>query len=81
MHSKHIFGLLGKAPLLFSDASSAPVEALSEAFDFCNKNHTASLAAVELCAQVSFGAFYRYSSTNLLSKKEDHDQRLIPESM
>ena len=77
---KHAFDLLGEAPLWFSGASPAPVEALPGAFGFCNENHIASLAAVELCAQVSFGASYWYPSTNLLAKEEDHSQRLIPVS-
>ena len=77
---EYAFDLLGEVPLWFSDASPAPVEALPGVFRFCNENRTASLAAVELCAQVTFGAFYGYPSTNLLAKEEDHDQRLLPES-
>ena len=77
---EYVFDLLGEAPLCFSGASPAPVEALPAAFGFCNENHTASLAAVELCAQVSFGVSCGYPSTNLLAKEEIHGQRLIPES-
>ena len=77
---EYAFDLLGEAPLCFPGASPAPVEALPGAFGFCNENHTASLAAVELCAQVSFGAFYGYPSTNLLAKEEDPNLKLIPES-
>lgn len=69
---KHAFELLGKASLLFSDASPAPVEVLPGASGFCNENHTASLAAVGLCAQVSFGASYGHPPTELLAKEEDH---------
>ena len=77
---EHAFDLLGEAPLWFSGASPAPVEAVPGASGFCYENPAASLAAVGLCAQVSFGAFYGCPSTNLLAKEEDHDQRLIPES-
>ena len=76
---EHAFDLLAEAPLWFSGASPAPVEAVPGAVGFCYENHTASLAAAVLCAQVSFGAFYRCPSTNLLANEEDHDQRLIPE--
>ena len=77
---QNAFDLLGEAPLWFSGASPAPVEAVPGAVGFCYENHTASLAAAVLCAQVSFGAFSGCPSTNLLAKEEDHDQRLIPES-
>ena len=77
---EYAFDLLGEAPLWFSGASPAPVEAPPGAFGFCNENHTASLAAVELCAQVSFGVSCGYPSTNMLAKEENHGQRLIPES-
>lgn len=77
---EYAFDLLGEVPLWFSGASPAPVEALPGDFGFCNENHTASLAAVEPCAQVSFGVSCGYSSTTQLAKEEDHGQRLIPES-
>ena len=69
---EYAFDLLGEAPLCFPGASHAPVEALPGAFGFCNENHTASLAAVELCAQVSFRASYRCPPINFLAKEEDH---------
>ena len=78
---EYAFDLLGEAPLWFSGASPAPVEALPGAFGFRNENHTACLAAVEFCALGSFGASFGYPSTSLSAKQEDHDQRLIPESM
>lgn len=77
---EHAFDLLGEVPLWFSRVSPAPVEALPGAFGFRFENHTACRPAAELCALVSFGASYGYPSTGLLAKKQDHDQRLIPES-
>ena len=66
---KHVFELLAKAPLLFSDASPAPVEVFPGAFGICDENHTVS---VELCIQVPSGALHRNHPTELLAREEDH---------
>lgn len=68
---QHAFRLLEKASLLFPDVSSAPVKVPPGDFSICDENHTASLPAVELRAQVSSGPSYGHPPNNLLAK-EDH---------